>query len=84
MTTAFLLLGAVVLENFLVAVALPTHNMARQMDLWFAIAFTSFWSVLHLFICLATWCGLFYAKWEVVTKQDNEGRQSLPQPVWVV
>jgi hypothetical protein len=76
--SAFLLMGAVILENFIVSFAPSTSStFVHKADFGFAFILSTIWILFHFFVVLGTYNGLFFLEWEEVRKIDTFRRKDV-------
>mmetsp|Transcript_5019 Transcript_5019/g.7667 ORF Transcript_5019/g.7667 Transcript_5019/m.7667 type:complete len:428 (-) Transcript_5019:268-1551(-) len=73
--TAYIFLSCWMIENYVVSpfvLGAGKEEVARQIDIWGGIIYVGLWSMLHVFIMVATKYDLFRKKWEDVVLDDNK------------
>ncbi len=69
--SAFVLIGMIVVENFLVSFA-ENRDTARILDYGFSFVLAVLWLSFHLFMIVGTRCSWFYISWDKVRERDDE------------
>ena len=68
---AFVLIGIIVIENFVVSLCAPSSHTTRRVDQIFTFSLALVWVLFHLFVVVGTKLHLFYPTWEQVYGNDE-------------
>lgn len=72
---AFILIGLVVFENFLISFADADSLSAQRVDTSFAFILSILWICFHIFVIIGTHRSWFYLSWEAVRESDEATSQ---------